>query len=93
MTVTKTDVLNAIQRYQRNWEGMGFALELNYQEGTPSAGIAHRLFVDGGSAAPGTGDRGYIGFSKAEAYETLNAISRTLEDLSHLQKVKAEQEG
>lgn len=90
MTVTKEDVLNAIKRYQRNWEGMGFTLELSYQEGTPSAGIAHRLFVEGGSAAPGVGDRGYIGFTKAEAYETLNTISRTLEDLSHLRKVEAE---
>lgn len=92
MRVSKADITSALERYRRNWEGMGFKLELNYQEGTPSMGIAHRVFVDGGSAAPGTGDRGYIGFSRSEAYETLNTISRTLEDLSHLRKVKTEQE-
>lgn len=93
MRVSKADIISALERYRRNWEAMGFELELTYQEGTPSSGIAHRVFVEGGFAAPGTGDRGYIGFSKTEAYETLNAISRTLEDLSHLRRVKAEQEG
>lgn len=90
MRVSKADVITALERYRRNWEGMGFSLELTYQEGSPSSGIAHRVFVEGGSAAPGTGDRGYIGFSRSEAYETLNAISRTLEDLSYLRKLEAE---
>ena len=79
MTITKADVLNAIKRYQRNWEGMGFTLVLTYQEGTPSAGTAHRLYVEGGSAAPGAGDAivaaGEMAAASAAGFKTASAAA------------------
>lgn len=86
MKVTRNDVLAAIREYVRVWGVMGVELEVEYQEGQPSAGQAHRLFVNKNQAAPGVGDRGYIGWTKAEACETLWTIVRTLCDLSKAQQ-------
>lgn len=90
MKVTKEDVLAAVETYVRTWAAHGVEMVVKYQEGVPSAGQAHRLFRDNGERAWGTGDRGYIGWSKAEAFETLNIISRTLADLSFARQMQEE---
>jgi hypothetical protein len=48
--------------------------------GSPSLGRAWRVQHWGGQAAPGTGDRGWIGNSRREACLTLDAMARILRD-------------
>jgi hypothetical protein len=89
--ITKSQLEGALGRYLNAWAGMGFNLELRFQEGTSTMGVAYRLQMKDGSNAPGT-TGGYLGMTRSEAWDTLLTISRTLEDLSHLRTIQAEQE-
>jgi len=90
MNVTKSNLLGALNRYLAAYEGMGVPLEIRFQEGSKTQGVAYRIEMRDGSEAPGTTNGGFIGFTRSEAWHTLTSISRALEDLSALQKEQAE---
>lgn len=77
--ITVVDVRTAFAAYAKTLTGLGVDVsKLELQEGSQTYGRAFRVVVDGRDA-PGTGDRGFIGWTAREAYDTLWTILRTLE--------------
>lgn len=90
MNVTKANLLGAVNRYVRAYEGMGVALDIRFQEGSRTQGVVYRIEMRDGTEAPGTTHGGFIGHTRSEAWHTLLTIARALEDLSERQNKQAE---
>jgi hypothetical protein len=87
MRISLATVHAVFADYVNTARALGFDMTGAYmQEGEAAAGRAWRIFVDSGTAAPGTGDRGYIGMSKREACETMWTILRAWHAVSSLNK-------
>lgn len=83
--ITTADVEAAIEMYVDELARHEIVITVEYQRGSRVNGRAHRLFVaDTGHGAPGTDDRGYIGWSKSEAYSTIRTMTRALQDVRYL---------
>jgi hypothetical protein len=77
--ITVTDVRVVFSRYVATLQGIGVDVsKIELQEGSYTNGRAFRVTRDGFDA-PGTGDRGFIGLTARDAYDTLWTIVRTLD--------------
>lgn len=86
MAVTKSELLGALNRYLRAYDRMGVKLNIRFQEGSSTQGVAYRVEMMDGSEAPGLSHSGFCGHTRGEAWHTLLTAARALEDLSKLQK-------
>lgn len=76
--ITVADVRTVFQAYATELQQLGYRETVQLQEGSQANGRAYRVVTADQFEAPGTGDRGYIGWTAREAYETLHTIRRTL---------------
>jgi hypothetical protein len=82
---TVKDVRTVFAAYADTLKSMGYDTEgLSLQEGSQTNGRADRVFTKDQFAGPGTADRGYIGWTAAEAYQTLQTIRTTLSFVAEL---------
>jgi len=77
--VTVKDVRTAFTRYAQALATLGYGTDVQLQEGSQANGRAYRVVTSDQREAPGTGDRGYIGWTAREAYEALFMMARTIE--------------
>lgn len=88
--ITAEDMKMSFERYRRALESLDITKpdhRLEYQTGSRANGVSYKVVwthvTSGGhSNAPGTDFGGYLGFTRREAFETLNTISRTIEDVA-----------
>jgi hypothetical protein len=80
--ITVTNVRNAYARYVRACEAWGYDVS-GWHMSEGSNGEAWRVsrYRCVGPAFPGIDSYGIVGYSRREVFETLSAISRTLETL------------
>ncbi len=83
MAITKTNLYGALNRYLRAYAAMGVNLDIRFQEGSKTQGVAYSIEMKDGSNPPGTSN-GIIGLTRQEAWDTLLTISRAVEDLGFL---------
>ncbi len=84
MAITKQNLYGALNRYLRAYAAMGVNLDIRFQEGSKTQGVAYSIEMKDGSTPPGTAN-GIIGLTRQEAWDTLLYIARGIEDLSHWQ--------
>jgi hypothetical protein len=86
--ITVKDVRTVFGAYADTLKSLGVDVsKLELQEGSQANGRAYRIVLDG-FEAPGTGDRGYIGWTAREAYDTIQTIRKTMSFFAEL-KTKA----
>lgn len=80
MRVTKQNIEACVRVLKADLEREGYTLDLHLQEGEPRYGRAWRLFFEDGTEVPGL-FQGYLGWTKPEAWRTLNTMIRLMSDL------------
>lgn len=82
MATSVQDIQGVFKRARAAAIACGFeqAERWTLEKGSPTNGIAWRLFLDGSSAPlPGFDGLGYLGWTRDEAYLSLRQIAQTLE--------------
>lgn len=80
MRVTEKNIVASVEALQVQLVREGYTKAVHLHHGKPSVGLAWRLYFEDGSEVPGL-FRGYLGWTKEEAWHTLSTMIRLMSDL------------